>query len=193
MTRAREPSARSFDQHVQGNTPRMREGVGLVFLQGWCEVVQDLGSDSPPGLVGATLSALDVPMRSRRVQEADQIEERQSGLFLFGGENSDNQQTDQLCVYYLQDRKWRKPLTRGKSPTCRSRHSACVIGAGSRNQRVLIFGGVGASNAVVVLDAQTFEWSHPPTRSKPGEKVSRASERQSRQPWPLRPSQPPAS
>ena len=135
---------------------------------------EELGSESPPALVGASLSSLEVPVHSRGCapEGVCDAEARQSGLFLFGGDNSDSCQTNQLYVYYLQDHKWRKPSTRGKIPSRRSRHSASVVGLGTQSQRLLIFGGVGASNAVVVLDAHTFEWSHPPTRSKPGEKVN---------------------
>ena len=62
------------------------------------------------------------------------------------------------------------PRTLGSAPARRSRHTATVVSGevsgGSKGQLLLVFGGVGASNAVSMLDPATMEWSLPPTRSK---------------------------
>ena len=151
------------------------EGLDRVLRQGW-ELVPTGLSESPPPLVGATLNCLEVPLHAKGVKaaEEDQLaqlaaEGPQYGLFLFGGDDEHNQQTDTLMIFYLQENKWRHPSDKGRRPSKRSRHTANVISAG-RGELLLIFGGVGATNAVSLLDPTSLEWKHPPSRSKPGEK-----------------------
>ena len=148
--------------------------VGASLQQGWRAVKTRLGSETPLALVGASLCCLEVPtlsksLRAAEVDEAGANERSQLGLFLFGGDDDQNRQTDILMIYYLQDMKWRRPLAKGRAPSRRSRHTASVITL-ERKQRMLLFGGVGATNAVSLLDPEQIEWSHPSTRSKPGEK-----------------------
>ena len=153
-----------------------KDNLDRVLRQGWSRVHEMQGSESPPALVGATLSCLEVPLHARDIKsyEEDAIAEiaargPQLGLFLFGGDDKDNHQTDTLMVFYLQENKWRLPPDVGRRPSKRSRHTANVIASG-RGHKLLIFGGVGATNAVSLLDPEKLEWTHPPTRSKPGEK-----------------------
>ena len=148
---------------------------------GFVPVMVKQGGETPPALVGATLSCLEVPLLAKGLKagydrEADgvaQIAEKgaQYGLFLFGGDDRDNRQTDSLLVFYLQEHKWRNLPTQGRTPSKRSRHTASVVhNREARREQLLIFGGVGATNAISVLDSTKAEWIHPSTCSKPGEK-----------------------
>lgn len=130
-------------------------------------------SEIPPALVGATLSCLEVPILAKGLHRAQAEEaarltgDGQSaplGLFLFGGDDDQNRQTDILMVFYLQDQKWRRPICKGRPPSRRSRHTASVVTL-DRKQRLLIFGGVGATNAVSLLDPVEIEWTHPAARA----------------------------
>ena len=199
MIRAEDVGGRSYDLVPHGGggsssgeqanaTPPMgpplsetllpKEGLDRVLRQGW-EAVPTILSEAPPPLVGATLSCLEVPLHARGIKasEEDAVAELaaqgpQLGLFLFGGDDDQNHQTDTLMIFYLQEHKWRHPSDKGRRPSKRSRHTASVIPAGvcGVNQRLLIFGGVGATNAVSMLDPESLEWTQPPSRSKPGEK-----------------------
>ena len=124
--------------------------------KGWQDVEVAGSSAKPPARVGATLTCIEVPLHSgtkglskEEVETAKEASEaKQYGLFLFGGDDADDRQTDWLHVFYLQDRKWVKPQTSGRNPTRRSRHTANVFAdAKSGKPRMLLFGGVNASNA----------------------------------------------
>ena len=160
-----------------------------VLQQGWRPVEEKQLSESPPPRVGATLNCMEVPVHTRGAQRLDErtmqqdtvtealaAEGPQLGLFLFGGDDEESNQTDTLMVFYLQDNTWRKPAVKGRAPAKRSRHTANVILSG-RREKLIVFGGVGATNAVSVLDPVTLEWAHPPARSKKGEKERAARRR----------------
>ena len=139
------------------------------------KVLQAAGSETPPALVGATLSCLEVPLDAKGVKsfrDQDKVAlGPQYGLFLFGGEDQDNHPTDTLLVFFVQHQVWSKPTSKGKLPSKRSRHTASVVHSQQkRQQQLLIFGGVGATNAISLLDSLNVEWSHPPARSKQGER-----------------------
>ena len=116
-------------------------------LQGWALIRQE--GECPGRRVGCTLSCLSVPLHSKGARkETEELGgEQQYGLFLFGGDDADGNQTDALHVFYLQEGRWVCPAVRGRPPTKRSRHTATVVPHGTGEQ-LLIFGGVGASNAV---------------------------------------------
>lgn len=151
--------------------------LSKTLRQGWEPVVEKFGSEHPPPLVGATLTCLQVPSLSKGL-DADDLQaaagdKAQLGLFLFGGDDEDNKQTDLLMIFYLQEHKWRRPLARGRPPSKRSRHTATAVSVpalGPNRQQMLVFGGVGATNAVSLLDPEAIAWDHPPARSKAGEK-----------------------
>ena len=149
-------------------------------MAGFFHVRIDQPSEVPPPLVGATLTCVEVPINAHgRMKNADgdtsdanslaQIGP-QYGLVLFGGDNEENHQTDTLMVFYVQERKWRRPTIRSRAPSKRSRHTASVVCRQKHNELLLIFGGVGATNAIGLLDLPNAQWSHPPACSKAGEK-----------------------
>ena len=143
----------------------------------------DLGADgdSPGERVGATLSVLAVDFQSKHLRHAkletgtplepSSSDEQQYGLYLFGGEDSGGNQSNEVHIFYLQQMRWVRAQTSGRIPTKRSRHTANVwretIGSDRQLEQLLIFGGVGgsagaASNAVAVLDPRTLLWSELP-------------------------------
>ena len=152
------------------------EGRDLTqtVLKGWEVVKTRVSEHTPPGpRVGATLSCLKVVLRASDLDRHEAAEakelvgEQQYGIFLFGGDDEKGDQTETLYVFYLQDRQWKQPKVQGKQPSKRSRHTATVVeNASEQKQRLLIFGGVGASNAVSVLDPELMEWSQPPSHAK---------------------------
>lgn len=152
----------------------------MTALGGW-EHVALSDPTRPPARVGATLSCIEVPLQAKGLtkeeQEAAVLLDPmvvQYGLFLFGGDDDQDRQTDLLHVYYLQARKWIKPSVTGRLPAKRSRHTANVFSdPGSGKPRLLIFGGVNASNSVSVLDPHAFDWTHPAPRAAPLKKKKR--------------------
>ena len=151
--------------------------LSRTVLKGWDDVATRSSEHTPPGpRVGATLSCLKVVLRASDLSRHEAAEakelvaEQQYGIFLFGGDDEKGDQTDTLYVFYLQDKQWKKPKVQGKLPSKRSRHTATVVeSATEQKQRLLVFGGVGASNAVSVLDPEQMEWSQPPSHAvKPG-------------------------
>ena len=147
--------------------------------QGFAPVRPEQGSEVPPALAGATLSCLEVPLVAHRPLEAtSETCTQHFGLYLFGGDDVNSHQTDALLVYQLQTNKWRTPQINGQSPSKRSWHTASVIyHAHKRQQLLLIFGGVGATNAISLLDTNHSKWLHPPACSTSGdtEKTKRRS------------------
>ena len=149
--------------------------AGAGSRQDWLVVEEKPGSETPPPLVGATLNCLEVALQARGLKDYEIDATRnisvgpQLGLFLFGGDDVENRQTNTLLVYYLQEKKWRKPPVSGMTAAKRSRHTATVVIV-ERTERLLVFGGVGATNALSLLDPLAMAWSHPNARSKPGEK-----------------------
>ena len=137
----------------------------------WSPVRLERGGETPPALVGATLSCLEVPLQAYGLVaskdntgiSADDIAgidvADQYGLFLFGGDDEESRQTDTLLVYMLHERKWRKPLARGRSPSKRSRHTASVVLGPNSHKQLLIFGGVGATNAISILEAAAVHFA----------------------------------
>jgi hypothetical protein len=145
-------------------------------MQGWVPVRQDLqpSSHHPGPRVGGTLSCLEVPLLSKGAGDGGLAAravaalqgEQQFGLFFFGGDDPDGNQTDKLHVFYLQENRWSCPEAKGRAPTKRSRHSATVVpGEGGKGERLLVFGGVGASNAVSFLEPEGMAWSSVAARS----------------------------
>ena len=163
--------------------------------QGWDPVPMKFGGDRPGPRVGATLTCLEVALHAKDLRRDDverahaAAHEQQYGLFLFGGDDEKGNQTDTLYVYYLQDRRWERPMVRGKQPTKRSRHTATAVSgsqdassAKSHQQWLLLFGGVGASNAVSVLEPNEMEWTMPPTRAA-HRKIKRKKKEKERAVW----------
>ena len=145
----------------------------VVAMKGWSPVATTAVESTPPGkLVGATLSCMEVELHTKNADKEaqDSAQTTQYALFLFGGDDADGKQTNALHVFYLQEKRWVVPRTLGSAPARRSRHTATVVSGevsgGSKGQLLLVFGGVGASNAMSMLDPATMEWSLPPTRSK---------------------------
>ncbi len=70
-------------------------------LQGWALIRQE--GECPGRRVGCTLSCLSVPLHSKGARkETEELGgEQQYGLFLFGGDDADGNQTDALHVFYL--------------------------------------------------------------------------------------------
>ena len=146
--------------------------LSVSRTKGWQDVEIVAGSSRPPPRVGATLTCIEVPLHAKGLTKEEvematvASEAQQYGLFLFGGDDKDDRQTDWLHVYYLQDRKWVKPTTTGRNPTKRSRHTANTFAdPKTGTPRLLLFGGVNASNALSVLDPWEFNWTHPSAKA----------------------------
>ena len=143
------------DEPADPNT-LLAKDMAKEVLQGWQDVVARVGQTPPPGpRVGASLSCLKVVLQSHDLsrEEAEAAEalvsEQQYGLFLFGGDDEKGDQTETLYIFYLQHHRWDRPPVHGKQPSKRSRHTATVVdNLAEQKQWLLLFGGVGASNAV---------------------------------------------
>ena len=145
--------------------------LSVSRTKGWQDV-ELAGGNHPPPRVGATLSCIEVPLHAKGLDKEEveraavASEVKQYGLYLFGGDDKDDRQTDSLHVYYLQDRKWVKPTTTGRNPVKRSRHTANVYADPKTGKpRLLLFGGVNASNALSVLDPWQMDWTHPSAKA----------------------------
>ena len=169
-----DPPRPAIKQEEDPNAHWEGRDLSRIVLKGWDDVKTRVSEHTPPGpRVGATLSCLKVVLRASELDRHEAAEakelvgEQQYGIFLFGGDDEKGDQTETLYVFYLQDRQWKQPKVQGKQPSKRSRHTATVVeSASEQKQRLLIFGGVGASNAVSVLDPELMEWSQPPSHAK---------------------------
>ena len=108
----------------------------------WEHVPHSTRGAAPGKRVGATFTCLEVEVHAKGISQKEAASlvssDPQYGLFLFGGDDEDGNQTDALHIFFLQEEKWVQPKCGGKPPSKRSRHTANAVGGSRATQRLRV-------------------------------------------------------